>query len=139
VLAPLFEVGVLGHLQAFALRMPHMAVLFIGSWLPFHFFGVDIPPGAAFAYVPVLMVVAALPITPQGVGTRDWFSKHFFASYAHGSTIAEQEAAVIAATLTWVVAISLFQIVFSLILMHRALRVLGKDTSDSAANGPEPT
>lgn len=123
LLAPLFDVGIRGHLQALALRIPHMLVLFAGSWIPFAFFGVDIPPGAAFAYVPVLMVVAALPITPQGVGTRDWFALHYFAHYAPGSR-ADQDAAVVAATLTFFVGITLVQAVLSLILMQRALRAL---------------
>lgn len=123
VLAPLFDVGVSGHLVALALRLPHVAVLFLGTWLPFRFFGVDIPPGAAFAYVPVLMVVSALPVTPQGVGTRDWFSLHYFSQYGLGDQ-ADQEAAVAATTLSFAVAISLFQAALALALMHRALRVL---------------
>ena len=129
--APLFDVGIRGHMAALVLRIPHMAVLFAGSWLPFHFFGVDIPPGAAFAYIPVLMVVSALPITPQGVGTRDWFSLHYFSQYSSGSQ-ADQEAAVAAATLSFAVAISLFQIVLALALMHRALRMLGPQTAEPA-------
>jgi len=128
VLAPLFEVGVMGHLAAFALRFPHVLVLFLGSWLPFRFFGVDIPPAAAFAYIPVLMVVAVLPITPQAVGTRDWFSRHYFSQFAAG-TSAEQEASVAAATLTYAAALSVLQAVFALLLMHRALRVL-RQTKD---------
>jgi len=130
VLAPLFEVGVSGHLLAFALRLPHVVVLLLGTWLPFRFFGVDIPPAAAFAYVPVLMVVSALPVTPQGVGTRDWFSLHYFSQYGVGSE-AEREAAVAATTLSFAVAISLFQAVLALVLMHRALRVLRR-------SGPQP-
>lgn len=120
ILAPLFDVGVKGHILALALRIPHMIVLFLGSWLPFYFFGVKIPAGAAFAYVPVLMVVQALPITPQGVGTRDVFAYHYFARYAVGG-IAEQQAAVAATTLTFAVALTLIQIGFSLMLMRRAL------------------
>ncbi len=123
VLAPLFEVGVTGHLLAFALRLPHVMVLMLGTWLPFRFFGVDIPPAAAFAYVPILMVVSALPVTPQGVGTRDWFSLHYFSQYGMGSQ-AEREAAVAATTLSFAVAISLLQAVLALVLMHRALRIL---------------
>ena len=123
VLAPLFDVGVKGHLIALALRLPHVAVLFAGSWIPFQFFRVHIPPEAAFAYVPVLMVVSALPITPQGVGTRDWFSLHYFSDYGPG-TQAQQEAAVAAATLSYAVGISLVQAVLALGLLNRALRVL---------------
>lgn len=132
IFAPLFDVGIRGHMQALVLRIPHMMVLFAGSWLPFQFFGVDIPPGAAFAYIPVLMVVSALPITPQGVGTRDWFSLHYFSQYGGGSQ-ADQEAAVAAATLSFAVAISLFQSVLALALMHRALRVLSQQSAERFA------
>jgi hypothetical protein len=125
VLAPLFEVGVLGHIQALALRIPHMIVLFIGSWAPFWFFGVKIPSGVAFAYLPVLMVVQALPITPQGVGTRDVFAFHYFARFAPGD-LASQQAAVAAATLTFAAGLSLVQIILSLFLMPRALAALSK-------------
>jgi hypothetical protein len=125
VLAPLFEVGVVGHLQALALRIPHMIVLFLGSWLPFWFFGVKIPAGAAFAYVPVLMVVQALPITPQGVGTRDVFAHHYFSRFAPGD-LAEQQAAVAATTLTFVAAIALINVGFSMFLMQRALSALAR-------------
>ncbi len=126
VLAPLFEIGVKGHLQALAMRLPHMLVLFLGSWIPFAFFGVKIPPGAAFAYVPILMVIAALPISPQGVGTRDWFALHYFSQFATGETVQGREAAIAATTLSFVVGISLFQAILALTLMHRALRVLAK-------------
>lgn len=135
VLAPLFEVGVVGHLQALALRIPHMVVLFLGSWLPFYFFGVKIPAGAAFAYVPVLMVVQALPITPQGVGTRDVFAFHYFARFAPGD-LASQQAAVAATTLTFAVALSLIQIAFSLFLMPRALAALAKQPAPQTPPPP---
>lgn len=123
VFAPLFDVGIRGHFDALALRIPHMLVLFAGSWIPFALFGVRIPPGAAFAYLPVLMVVAALPITPQGVGTRDWFALHYFSHYGAGSA-SDREAAVVAATLTFAVGITIVQAAFSLSLMPRALRLL---------------
>jgi hypothetical protein len=123
LLAPLFELGVRGHLEALALRLVHTAVLFLGSWLPFYFFGVRIPAQAALAYVPVLMFLVALPITPQGVGTRDWFCLAFFARFAAGEP-SEREAAVAATTLSFAVAIALVSAVFSPVLMQRALRSL---------------
>lgn len=123
VLGPLFDAGIRGHFEALALRIPHVLVLFGGTWIPFFFFGVKIPPSAAFAYVPVLMVVAALPITPQGVGTRDWFAKHYFSCYGPG-TVDQQAAAVVAATLSFAAATFLLQAILSLLLMHRAMKAL---------------
>ncbi|OQB12712.1 MAG: hypothetical protein BWY17_03044 [Deltaproteobacteria bacterium ADurb.Bin207] len=131
VLAPLFDVGVVGHLLAFALRVPHILVLFLGTWLSFRFFDVDIPPAVALVTMPVLLVISALPVTPQGVGTRDWFSLHAFSQYAIGDKM-EQEAAVAATTLSFAVGISIFQAALALYLMHRALRVLAM-TKDKAS------
>jgi hypothetical protein len=121
LLAPLFEAGLAGHLVALAARVPHLAVMFLGTWLPFLFFGVDIPFGPALAYVPILMVGVTLPITPQGLGTRDLISAHFFESFAHGVTHEERLAAIAAATTSWLVAFSLVEGLFGLVLLKRAL------------------
>jgi Lysylphosphatidylglycerol synthase TM region len=117
--APLAEAGIRGHVVALALRAPHVAVLFLGTWLPFRFFGVHIPLVDALALVPGLMVLVALPITPQGVGTRDLFAVQVFTAYALG-TPAEREATVAAATLCWAVALTLVQIPLSLAMVRFA-------------------
>ena len=135
VLAPLFEVGVRGHLAALAMRLPHMVVLFLGSWLPFFFFDVKIPAGVAFAYVPVLMVVVALPITPQGVGTRDWFSLHYFSRFGHGAP-EDQAAAIAATTLTFAIALTILQIIGSLLLLRRAMSMLARPATDPSPTAP---
>ncbi len=123
--APLFEAGVRGHLGAVLVRLPHIGVQFVGAWLPFWFFDVNVPLADALALVPPLMVVVALPITPQGVGTRDVFALGLFARYAQGSA-AEQAASVAAATLSWAVAITLVQVTLSPLFMRRAYRLLGE-------------
>jgi hypothetical protein len=121
--APLLEVGVRGHLLAFVYRIPHMIVLFAGSWLLFWFFGIRIPLGHALATVPLLMLVAALPITPQGMGTRDLLSIQLFSRYAAGTPDA-QRAAIVAATLSWACALTVVQLVVSSIFMRKARRLL---------------
>jgi hypothetical protein len=129
--APLVEVGVRGHFVALAYRVPHMVVLFIGTWVPFLFFDVDVPLVDALALVPPLMIVVALPITPQGVGTRDSFALQLFAGFAVGSA-GEQAAAVAAATISWAVAVTLIQIPMSLVFFRLAdkLRLDGPAGSD---------
>ena len=117
--APLVEVGVRGHLVALVYRVPHMAVLFLGTWLPFGFFGVDIPLVDALALVPPLMIVVALPITPQGIGTRDSFALQLFAGFAVGAE-GERAAAVAASTISWAVAVTLIQIPMSLVFFRLA-------------------
>jgi hypothetical protein len=123
--APLVEVGVRGHLLALLWRIPHVLVLFIGTWAPFVFFGLKIPLADALAFIPVVMLVTALPITPQGVGTRDVVALELLAGYAPGDHD-QQIAAVAAATLSWACAITLVQAVISPVFMKRAQKVLGR-------------
>lgn len=101
LLAPLFEAGVAGHLLAVAARLPHMTVMFVGTWASFGLFGVDIPFAMALRYVPLLMVALTLPITPQGFGTRDAVASLLLAGYAPGETAGERLAVVVAATSSW--------------------------------------
>jgi hypothetical protein len=129
--APLVEVGVRGHLLALVWRVPHIFVLFLGTWLPFRFFGVNVPFVDALAFIPVVMLVTALPITPQGVGTRDVISVQLLASYAAGSR-EQQLAAVAAATLSWACALTLVQAIVSPLFMRRAQRMLGASANRSS-------
>jgi hypothetical protein len=119
----LTELGVRGHFAALLWRLPHLIVLFAGSWVPFLFFDVNIPLAHALALIPPLMLVVALPISPQGFGTRDLFAQQLFVGYAHG-TLAEQRAAVAAATLTFGCALTLVQAALSPLFMARARRLL---------------
>jgi hypothetical protein len=121
VTAPLAEAGLAGHVVTAVARAPHVAVVFLGSWLSFRFFAVDIPLGDALALVPPLMVLVSLPITPQGVGTRDAFAIAVFAGYASG-TEAERVAAVAASTLSWAISLTLVQVSISLVLLPAATR-----------------
>ncbi|WP_234022843.1 lysylphosphatidylglycerol synthase domain-containing protein [Sorangium cellulosum] len=121
LLAPLFEAGVRGHLLALAARLPHLVVLFAGTWLPFWFFGVRIPVGAALTYIPILMVAVTLPLTPQGFGTRDVLAAALFERFAAGATREERLAAIAASTTAWAVAITLVEAALGLALLRVAL------------------
>lgn len=137
LLAPLFEAGVGGHVGALVTRLPHLVVLFLGTWLPFRFFGVEIPFAAAVAYVPILMVAVTLPITPQGLGTRDLLAATFFAAYAPGDTQEARLAVLAAATTSWVVVSLLASGVLGLALMRFAMpHLAGLKTS---APSPPPS
>jgi hypothetical protein len=123
VTGPLFEAGLKGHLIAVVQRMPHVLVQFFGTWLPLRFFGVNVPLTDALALVPVIMLVQTLPITPQGLGTRDVVAIELLSRYSEGP--ADQgAAAVAAATLTWACSLTLVQLLISPILMRRARRLL---------------
>ena len=120
--APLMEAGVRGHLVALAYRLPHVLVLFVGTWVPFLFFGIDVPFTDALAYIPVLMLVIALPITPQGIGTRDVVALELMSRFAVGSS-EERAATLAAATLSWAAALTVVQATFSPILMRQARKL----------------
>lgn len=119
LLAPLFETGVKGQLVLFAQRLPHVAVLFVGTWVPFEFFGVDIPIEQAFALIPVLLLVLAFPIAPQGFGTRDAVALFLLTGFYDGTPEAAR-AAIAASTISWGVLLTLIQLPLSLGLMAAA-------------------
>ncbi len=123
--APLVEIGVSGHLKAIAVRIPHVAALYLSTWLVFSFFGVSIPPGAALAYVPVLMMVAALPLTPGAIGTRDAVAVELLASFATGE---HGVSAIAATTLSWFVMLNIGAALLSPPLMRRASQLLESRT-----------
>jgi hypothetical protein len=126
LLAPLFEAGVTGHLVALLSRIPHLVVLFLGTWIPFLFFGVAIPFADAVAYIPILMVAVTLPITPQGFGTRDLLAGALFARFAPGATDDARLAALAAATTSWGIAITLIEVLLGFVLMRFAAVELEK-------------
>ncbi len=122
LLGPLFGLGVAGHLATTLERLPHVLILFFGSWVPFLLFRIDVPFTDALALVPPMMFVAALPLTPQGVGTRDALATYLLASYAPAGS--DGAARVVACTLSWAACITIVQLVISPLLMRRAYRLL---------------
>jgi hypothetical protein len=121
LLAPLFEAGVRGHLIALAARLPHLAVLFLGTWMPFRFFGIHLPAAAAAANIPLLMVAATLPLTPQGIGTRDVLAGALLEGFAPGVSREERLATIAAATTSWAVVLTLMEVALGLALLRSAL------------------
>ena len=133
LLAPLFEAGITGHLHAVATRLPHLVVLFAGTYVPFLFFDVRIPPAEALATIPIMMVAVTLPITAQGIGTRDVLASVFYERFAAGETREQRLAAIAASTATWAVAITLAEIVVGVVLMYKAMPALRARAAAAAA------
>jgi hypothetical protein len=122
---PIFETGVKGHLAAMLVRVPHVFFQFLGAWVPFFFFGVKIPFADALALMPILMFVVTLPVSPQGLGTRDALSVALFSRYAPG--VGTERASIVAATtLSWLCILTIIQISLSPLFMRRAYRLLGR-------------
>ena len=99
---PLFDVllgaGIVGHARALAVRLPHIAMLLVFQISMLRAFDVAVPLVAAFAALPVVFLIAALPLSVQGLGTTQAAMVFFFARYASGARPA-QEAAVLTASL----------------------------------------
>ena len=95
-LAPLFSAGLRGHLIATAARLPHVAALALGQWGALWIWGVRMPLAQGLALLPLVLFVAALPITPAGLGTVQAAQVVLLSSFAPGATAAAREAAVLA-------------------------------------------
>lgn len=135
-LAPLFELGLAGQIVQVAYRLPHIVVLFVGTLVPFWFFGVWVPLDKALVYIPILMLIAALPITPQGVGTRDVVALELLAPFAPG-TPAEQTAAVVAATLSFACALTIVQALVSTLMLRQARQLFAaREASPRSEEAP---
>ena len=95
--------------------------------LPFRMFGIAVPLGDALVLIPPLLVVVALPITPQGFGSREVFAIQLFASYAAGEA-AQRNATIAAATLSLLtVMVDLVQIPLSLFFVRREVAERGRN------------
>lgn len=82
LLAPLFEMGVLGHLKATAVRLPHVLVLIVWHTLSLRWFGVQVPLMVALVYLPAVFFTAALPVSVQGLGLSQAAALYFFGAYS---------------------------------------------------------
>ncbi len=90
--ATLARAGLVGHLKATAARLPHMAVLLLVLWGSFRVWGIEVPLGAGLAALPAVVLIAALPITPSGLGTAQALQVLLFAPYVVGATPAARSA-----------------------------------------------
>ncbi|NUP11385.1 MAG: hypothetical protein HOW73_35510 [Polyangiaceae bacterium] len=118
LLAPLFEAGLRGHAVSLVARLPHLLVLVLGTWCAYRFFAIEIPIGTALLYLPIVLVAATLPITPQGFGTRETLAAAFFGPFAKGASEAERLGRLTASTTAWGVAITLSGILIGLFCAH---------------------
>jgi hypothetical protein len=70
-LAPLFAAGPGGFLAATAARVPHVLAMVLGLWVGLRLWGVPLPIGRGTVLLSVVLLVAALPIAPNGLGTTE--------------------------------------------------------------------
>ena len=132
---PVFEVllnaGLGGHLRALAVRVPHIASLVVFQFTLLHAFGVQVPLVDALATLPVVFLVAVLPISVQGLGTTQATMAFFFARYAPGPDLRTQAATVVAASIVGQAIASAFQAGLGVVCLRsrvgRALRASTKE------------
>jgi hypothetical protein len=98
ILDVLLNAGVGGHLRALAVRVPHVAALLVLNHVALHAFGVPVPALQTLLCFPVVLLVAVLPISIQGIGPTQGAMIFFFARYASGEP-SVREATVFAASL----------------------------------------
>jgi uncharacterized membrane protein YbhN (UPF0104 family) len=108
LLRPLFDAGLTGTALIAGARVLHLLVMVGGHYLALRMFAIDVPPQAALARIPVLLLVSALPIAPSGLGTGQAAAVTLFATYAPGATDEERAATVLAYSLSYHVICTIF-------------------------------
>lgn len=133
---PVFDVllsaGLVGHLKAMLVRLPHITALLIYQLVALAGLGVHLPLGTALAAIPVVMFIAVLPISVQGLGTTQAAMVLFFAPYVPAGAH-DPRAVILGASLGAQAIATVFQIVTGfLCLRTRTARGLGD--ADKAAH-----
>ncbi len=138
---PLFDVlltaGIAGYGKAMIVRLPHIAALIAFNLAALRGFGVAVPLGVAVAALPVVMFIAVLPISVQGLGTTQAVMVLFFARYVPAGA-GDPRAVVLAASLSAQAVALCFQVVTGLVcLRSRTARGLGEATRIATKQGLE--
>lgn len=122
LLKPVFAAKLKGHLKAMAVRVPHLTAIFVTHYLAMRAFGVHPPLTIFLAYMPIVSLLSALPISPQGIGTQQVATVFFFSPYAQGP---DPKATVLAYSVSLSALVILFMLVMGLGWLRRALSMLG--------------
>jgi hypothetical protein len=122
LLAPLFEAGLRGHAVAVAARLPHLLWLIVGQMVAMMLFRIDVPVATATTLLPLVFVVAVLPISPSGIGTAQATAVALFSGYAAGADPGARRAAVLACFLAFQILSLLVQAGLGLLFLRRLTR-----------------
>lgn len=93
---PLAHAGLGAQLAVLGARLVHVAALLLGQWVALRAWGVEIPLAAGWTLVGIVLLVAALPISPAGIGTSQAAQVLLLAPFAQGATADERGATVLA-------------------------------------------
>jgi hypothetical protein len=136
---PLFDVllsaGLTGHLKAMVVRVPHIAALMAFQLVALRGLGVVLPLGVALAALPVVMFIAVLPISVQGLGTTQAAMVLFFSPYVPAGSL-DPHAVVLGASLGGQAIALVFQLIVGFACLRtRTARGLG-DAARQAGETP---
>ncbi len=135
ILDVLLEAGVSGHVKSLAVRLPHVLTLFTLNHVALHAFGVPVPIYETLIAMPIVFLVAVLPISFQGLGPSQGVMVFFFAPFAQGDA-AQRSAKVLAASLATQAIAWCIQIALGVICMRsqlgRSLRQAPKEIQPAA-------
>ena len=123
MLAPLFEAGIVGHIKAVIVRLPHVMVLIVWHYIALHMFGVMVPFAAALVLLPAVFFAAALPFSPQGVGLTQVAAIYFLSGYVQSPDPTVRDAAVLAYSATMTVVSIIVQLVMGASFLPAAKRL----------------
>jgi hypothetical protein len=127
VFAPLFEMGIRGHIKATLVRLPHVLVLIVWHFLSLRWFGIQVPLFQALCLLPAVFFATALPISIQGLGLSQMAAVYFFVDYAPAG-----KAAVLAYSLAMTSVSLITQVAMGLGFLPAARR-LGVSEGEMAA------
>lgn len=130
LLAPLFEMGVLGHAKGVLVRLPHVLVLMVWHFACLRMFDIQVTPLSALLYLPAYFAVASLPINVNGLGVAQLVAIAFFAPYAvvpEGTRDPQvlQKAAVMAYSLSTSGISIILQLILGFACLRRGTRLVG--------------
>jgi len=137
---PLFDVllsaGLTGHLKAMVVRVPHIAALMAFQLVALRSLGVVLPLGVALATLPVVMFIAVLPISVQGLGTTQAAMVLFFSPYVPAGAL-DPRAVVLGASLGAQAIALVFQLIVGFACLRtrtaRGLGAAAKQAGESPA------
>ncbi len=129
----LFEVGISGHLKTTLVRVPHMAVIIAAHVFGMRCFDIQIPLGAGMIYIPLVLLVASLPLTPFGLGTMQATAVYFFSPFAGAATPQGRQALVFGYSMALSAMALMLQGLMGLAFFKRvaAMGIFDRDDKDS--------
>ena len=134
MLAPIFEMGITGHIKATIVRIPHVLVLILWHYLSLRWFGVRVPVITALVYLPAVFFFAALPVSVQGLGLSQWAAVTFFVAYSDSG-----KPAVLAYSLAMTAVSLVIQVSMGVVFLRAAQRLgMREQPPVDAAQGVAP-